>query len=146
LLRVIPGPHADHFGADALERLCMRTFTASIRSTRQGMRLEGEPLALERPTDIASAGTSAGCVQIASDGLPVLLLAEHQTTGGYACALCVITADLPRAGQLRPGDLVRFELVTLTDASYALDLTARRLRGESIQPTAKLAEGFFEGV
>ena len=77
--------------------------------------------------DVTSAGVCAGCVQITSAGLPVVLLAEHQTTGGYATVACVTTADLPRAGQLRPGDRVRFEMVTQTDAAYALVSLKRML-------------------
>jgi biotin-dependent carboxylase-like uncharacterized protein len=146
VLRAIRGPHASRIGDAALEQLLMRSFAVSSRSTRQGLRLEGEPLTLERPTDIPSAGACAGCVQVTSDGLPLVLLAEHQSTGGYAYALGVITADLPRAGQLRPGDSVRFELVGLVDAAHALELAMRRLLGERIDTTGTLAQGFFEGV
>ncbi len=146
VLRAIRGPHASRIGDAALEQLLMRPFAVSSRSTRQGLRLEGEPLTLERPTDIPSAGACAGCVQVTSDGLPLVLLAEHQSTGGYAYALGVITADLPRAGQLRPGDSVRFELVGLVDAAHALELAMRRLLGERIDTTGTLAQGFFEGA
>jgi biotin-dependent carboxylase-like uncharacterized protein len=146
VLRAIAGPHAKRLGTKALEQLCEHSFTVSSRSTRQGIRLEGEPLTLDGATDIPSAGACAGCVQVTSDGLPVVLLAEHQTTGGYAYALGVITADLPRAGQLRPGDIVRFELVTLVDAAHALSLAMRRLHGERIDAAATLARGFFEGA
>lgn len=126
-LRVVPGPYRDRLSERALDALASRTYTVSSRSTRQGLRLEGEALELDRTMDIASAGVCAGCVQITSAGLPVVLLAEHQTTGGYATVACVTTADLPRAGQLRAGDRVRFEFVTQSDAAHALASLKRLL-------------------
>jgi antagonist of KipI len=69
---------------------------------------------------VLSAGVCAGCVQLSSDGLPIILLAEHQTTGGYAVPLTVISADTPDAAQLRPGDQVRFRLVVQSEAAVAL--------------------------
>ena len=126
-LRILTGPHLGLLPQAAREALVAQTFTISSRSTRQGLQLDGERLPLDSPMDVISAGVCAGCVQITSAGVPVVLLAEHQTTGGYATVGCVTTADLPRAGQLRAGDQVRFELVTQTDAAYALVSLKRML-------------------
>jgi antagonist of KipI len=127
-LRVVPGPYRCVLPEQALGALAQRTYAISSRSTRQGLQLEGDALELIGPTDIISAGACAGCVQITSAGLPVVLLAEHQTTGGYATVACVTRADLPRAGQLRAQDRVRFEFVTQADAAHALT-SVRRLLG-----------------
>ncbi|MDQ6767587.1 MAG: biotin-dependent carboxyltransferase family protein [Candidatus Eremiobacteraeota bacterium] len=119
-LRVLLGPHASRFAAGDLTLLCSQLYRVSPRSNRQGLRLEGKPLAGYDGFDVLSCGVCAGCVQLQSDGLPVVLLAEHQTTGGYAVPLTVITADLPDAAQLRPGDEVQLAQVTLAQAGVAL--------------------------
>jgi biotin-dependent carboxylase-like uncharacterized protein len=134
-LRVLPGPQATtRFTADDLERLCGQPYRVSLRSNRQGVRLEGTPLRSERGFDVVSAGVCAGCVQISSDGMPIVLLAEHQTTGGYAVPLVVITADVPDAAQLRPGDEVRFSRVTRAQADQALVEKMGPLREEFDEP------------
>jgi antagonist of KipI len=116
-LRIIPGEHADAFG----EAAWRRTFRTSSRSDRMGLRLEGEPL----PGAGAFAGMPSvavfpGTVQVPPDGLPILLLADAQTIGGYPVLGQVIMADLPWAAQLRPGDEVRFQPVSLAEARAAL--------------------------
>jgi len=119
-LRVLAGPHATRFAPNDLDFLCSHAYRVSPRSNRQGVRLDGRSLGGHDGFDVVSCGVSAGCVQVSSDGLPIILLAEHQTTGGYAVPFTVITADLPDAAQLRPGDEVRFARVTFAEASVAL--------------------------
>lgn len=145
-LRVLAGPHRTSLSDDAWQQLLARSYAVSSRSTRQGIALEGEALDLERGTDVISAGAYPGCVQITSAGLPVILLAEHQTTGGYAVAACTIAADVPRAGQLRPGDRVRFTLVSRADAVHAMAAMHCLLLTASTQAAADLTGGFHEGM
>ena len=134
-VRVLEGPHAGRLSHTDLESLCAQTYRVSPRSNRQGLRLEGRPLAAGGGFDVLSCGVCAGCVQIASDGLPVLLLAEHQTTGGYAVALVAISADLPDAAQLRPGDGIRFQRVTRAQAVQALVEKTEGLREALHEPS-----------
>ena len=150
-LRVLPGPDAARVGREAVDRLLAGTYRASPRSSRQGLRLDGEPVAAISAGAGVSAGVCAGCVQVSADGLPTVLLAEHQTTGGYPVAWCVVHADLPAAGQIRPGDEVVF---TRVDARAARDALARslallrKLAPVGVQPeadTTRLGRGFFEG-
>ena len=61
-----------------------------------------------RDGELPSEGLVHGAVQVPPDGAPVLFLADHPVTGGYAVLAVVVTADLPAAGQLRPGDVLRF--------------------------------------
>ncbi len=119
-LRVLAGPHAVRFAPQDIESMCAQTYRVSPRSSRQGLRLDGRPILANEGFDVISSGVCAGCVQMTSEGLPVVLLAEHQTSGGYAVPLTVITADLPDAAQLRPGDELRFARVTLAEAAVAL--------------------------
>jgi antagonist of KipI len=117
LLRIIPGEHAEAFGEAAWSRI----FRASSRSDRMGIRLEGEPLpGGESFAGMPSLAVFPGTVQVPPDGQPIVLLADAQTIGGYPVLGQVIMADLPRAAQLRPGDMLRFEPVSLAEARAAL--------------------------
>jgi len=120
-IRVIPGPQDDHFPAESLDALERETFGVGPASDRMGLRLSGTALAhngngAEIPTD----GVVPGVIQVPGDGQPIILLADGQTTGGYAKIATVISADLPRLGHLRPGDPVRFKRVTRQEARTAL--------------------------
>ncbi|MBV8164544.1 MAG: biotin-dependent carboxyltransferase family protein [Candidatus Eremiobacteraeota bacterium] len=136
VLRVLPGPHFARCAPHEIETLCGQAYRVSARSNRQGARLEGVALRNVGGFDVLSSGVTAGCVQLTSDGLPIVLLAEHQTTGGYAVPFVVIAADVPDAAQLRPGDSVRFSRVTLADASAALTEKTQALREEFDEPAA----------
>jgi len=146
-LATTDGPHVAQLGRAAVRQLRERAFRVSAASSRQAIRLEGEPVDVAGQTDVVTGGVCPGCVQIASDGMPVLLLAEHQSTGGYATALCVITAHLPRAAQLRPGEAVRFSRATYAEAADALDVSVRKLsRAYDVCAGAPLSAGFLEGL
>jgi antagonist of KipI len=120
LLRVLPGPHAQRIAPRSRASLFGQAYRVSIHSNRQGLRLEGQPLAAGAAVELLSVGVCAGCVQLPNDGLPILLLSEHQTTGGYPIVLCVISADVARAAQLAPGDEMRFERTSYADAAKIL--------------------------
>ncbi|MBD8869667.1 5-oxoprolinase subunit C family protein [Nocardioides donggukensis] len=107
-LRVHPGPRADWFGPDALDRLCDADWSVAADSDRVGLRLRGEPLVRARGGELASEGMVLGSVQVPPDGQPVLFLADHPVTGGYPVVAVVPADDLHRCAQLRPGDLLRF--------------------------------------
>lgn len=124
-LRVTLGSHADLVAAVELAALLDQRYVVSPHCSRQGIRLAGSAVKTKEPLEMLSFGVCAGCVQLTSDGLPIVLLSEHQTTGGYAVMLNVITADLPVAAQLRPGDTVAFQRVTLSEAALALEARLR---------------------
>lgn len=109
-LRVAPGPRADWFPPDALERLCASAYVVGAASNRVGLRLEGEPVVRLRDEELPSEGMVLGAVQVPPDGRPVVLLADHPTTGGYPVLAVVHPDDLWQCGQARPGD--RLELRT----------------------------------
>jgi len=112
-LRAIAGPEAPD------ERFWSAAFTVSPQSDRMGYRLEGASLAAAG--DHVSGAVAMGTVQVTPSGTCVLLMADRATSGGYARAATVITADLPKAGQLAPGDSVRFVPVTAAEARHAAD-------------------------
>jgi biotin-dependent carboxylase-like uncharacterized protein len=92
----------------AFESLCAASFIVSARSDRMGYRLEGSASWTNVPGALLSAPTTLGAVQLPPGGEPILLMADHQTTGGYAQIAVVCRADRQVAGQLAPGDRIRF--------------------------------------
>ncbi len=107
-LRVLAGPRDDWFSPGALELLCETSWTVSPSANRVGVRLDGPALTWARDEELQSEGLVTGALQVPSNGRPILLLNDHPTTGGYPVIAVVHSGDLPRAGQLRPGDTVRF--------------------------------------
>jgi antagonist of KipI len=81
-----------------------------------GFRLTGEPMALAKPQEMISSAVSFGTIQMLPDGQLIILMADHQTTGGYPRIAHVIAQDLPLIGQLGAGDKVAFHLVELAGA------------------------------
>ena len=109
-LRAIAGPRDDWFAAAALEILAGCEYLVSAASNRSGLRLTGPPLRRARPDELPSEGVATGSLQVTHDGQPILLLADHPTTGGYPVIAVVRSADLGLAAQLRPGQRVRFSV------------------------------------
>ncbi|MCC7320167.1 MAG: biotin-dependent carboxyltransferase family protein [Rubellimicrobium sp.] len=120
-IRLVAGPQDDAFAPEAFDLLTSALWVVSPRADRMGLRLEGPglPFAEGRGPDIVSDGIVPGAVQVPGTGRPIVLLADAQTTGGYAKIACVIRADLWRLAALRPGDRLRFELVTVRAAESA---------------------------
>jgi len=108
VLRVTAGPRDDRFAPDALGVLCGAAWEVGSASNRVGVRLSGPPLVPVDETELESEGLVTGALEVPPSGQPVLLLADHPTTGGYPVLAVVVSADLPLAGQLRPGDGVAF--------------------------------------
>jgi allophanate hydrolase subunit 2 len=105
------GPRQDRFAADALIALVSEPFTVNSASNRIGVRLDGPALQRADTRELLSEGLVAGALQVPGDGQPILLLADHPTTGGYPVVAVVIEADLSLAAQLRPGRELRFSPV-----------------------------------
>jgi antagonist of KipI len=107
-------------------------FTLTPHSNRMGYRLEGPFLHHLKSADILSDATPIGSVQVPASGQPIVLMADRQTTGGYPKIATVITADLPLAGQLAPGDWIEFVECTRGDALDALRRQEAALAGEAV--------------
>jgi antagonist of KipI len=127
VLRVLPGPHRERFGREALDVLQSAPYAIGIDSDRMGFRLHGPQLQHTRGADIISDATPIGGLQVPASGQPVLLMADRQTTGGYPMIATLISADLAVAGQLAPGDALRFEATTRRVALGALIAPERAL-------------------
>src|SRR4029078_7557845 len=107
----MPGPHDDRFENDVSARFFEDAFVVQPASDRQGVRLGGVPIA-PRAGELLSCGVVAGAVQVPRGGAPIVLLADHGTTGGYPIIATVVTADLGIVAQAAPGEELRFERVT----------------------------------
>jgi len=120
-LRVIWGPQDDHFPEDSRKLFLSAAYIMSSESDRTGIRLQGA--AIDRKPDIEesiiSEGVISGSIQIPGDGKPIIILGET-VTGGYRKIATVISADLPYLGQIKPGDEIRFEVVSQESALQAL--------------------------
>jgi antagonist of KipI len=119
-IRVLPGPQVEYFVDDALETLQSKPYAIGGRSDRMGFRLEGPALNHARGADVISDATPLGVLQVPASGQPILLMADRQTTGGYAKLATVISADISVAGQLGPGDTISFVVCSLREAMAAL--------------------------
>lgn len=116
LLRAVAGPQEDAFTEAGLKTLVRDPFQLSKDCDRMACRLEGTAIEMKDGADIISDGIVEGSVQISSSGLPMVLMADHQTTGGYAKIATVISTDIPALAQLKPGEWVAFQYVTPQEA------------------------------
>ena len=119
-LRAVPGPQDDFFSRAGLATFFASEFAVSTNSNRMGYRLVGPKIThkVGVPESIISEPSLPGGVQIPPDGQAIILLVE-QTVGGYTKIATVISTDIPRVAQAKPGDKIRFEKVTLKAAHEA---------------------------
>ena len=116
-IRLVPGPQADHFSAAALEALVGGDYRVTAEADRMGVRLEGARLEHTGAAEIVSDATVPGSIQVPGAGQPIVLLADAQTAGGYPKIATVITADLGRLAALRPGQPLRFAVVSAAEGA-----------------------------
>lgn len=138
-IRVVLGPQAERFTEGDLALLFGSPYRVTPRTDRMGMRLDGPPLGFVpgMGADIVSDGIAPGAIQVPGNGLPIILMADAQTTGGYAKVATVTRADLPRLAALVPGDSIRFAPVTVEEAEAAARAEAEAI-GRSIAAVAPL--------
>lgn len=115
VLRACAAPESALFNARARRTFFEAPWRVLPASDRRGVRLEGAPL-LTPPGEMITQGVTAGAVQVPPSGQPLVLFMDQQTTGGYPRIAHVVTLDLGRLGQLRPGQQVRFVEVDVQEA------------------------------
>ena len=121
-IRVMLGPQEGHFKPESVTQFLNSEYEVTTQIDRMGVRLEGSALAHVTPAaaDIVSDGVTPGTIQVPGNGQPIILLADCQTVGGYPKIATVISADLPRLAQVKPGQTVRFSAVNAAQAKQAL--------------------------
>lgn len=111
-IRVVPGPQADHFTAQAHAAFVTTAYQVTADADRMGVRLEGQALAHADAPEIVSDAIVPGAIQVPGNGQPIVLLADAQTAGGYPKIGTVISVDLAWVAQARPGQTLHFTWVT----------------------------------
>jgi len=115
-VRVTAGAEFDALTAFGAEEFLKNSFAVTINSDRMGFRLKGEPLHLLDDVRLVSSAVNFGTIQLLPDGQMIILMADHQTTGGYPRLAHVAAIDLPLVAQLNPNDKVYFKLISLPEA------------------------------
>ena len=126
-VRVVMGPQNHHFGDEAIAAFLSSPYRLTDAFDRMGVRLSGPLLPLRDVLSIPSEPIVRGSIQVAGDGVPTVLLADHQTTGGYPKIATVLDADVDTFAQLRTGDVVEFDAVEPSAA-----IVVARSRAEQI--------------
>ena len=125
-VHVVIGPQDQHFDPSSVEVFTSQPYTLTDAYDRMGVRLSGPTLSLLNALSIPSEPIVRGSVQVSGDGVPTVLLADHQTTGGYPKIATIVSRDVDRLTQLRAGDAVRFRAVSAVEAvQYARDQSER---------------------
>ncbi|SHF35030.1 biotin-dependent carboxylase uncharacterized domain-containing protein [Vibrio gazogenes DSM 21264] len=137
IIRVCTGPEFGHYSPHAQARFFTTAWQVSPQSNRMGFRLEGAPIEAQSEIKLLSHAVFPGVIQLPPDGQPIILAAEGQTSGGYPRMAVVIDSDLWRLGQLRPGESVYFQPVSLAEARMAADIQARYLQRVTLALTAR---------
>lgn len=126
--RVILGPQDNYFTAKGIDTFLSSTYTVSDKSDRMGIRLDGQPIENINGVDIISDGIVTGSIQIPASGTPIIMMADRQTTGGYAKIATVISVDLKKIAQARPGTKISFSLIDEKQAIRLLKREHRKLK------------------
>jgi antagonist of KipI len=108
VLHAIDGEHVADFDANMQRVFYDTVWRVTPDSNRMGYRLAGPPLARAKADEILSGPTALGTVQVPANGVPIALMADHQTTGGYPRIAEIASADVPRLAQIAPGGSVHF--------------------------------------
>lgn len=143
-IRLIPGEHLPLFEPASQQSLFGQTYRIASSSERMGYRLEGRALHRKDDRELLSSATSFGTVQVPNDGMPIVLMADRQTTGGYPKVAQVAAVDLPALAQRLPGSELQFEPISVDQAAL-LDqqrYSALTRLEQSLAPLrAQLAQG-----
>lgn len=116
IIRVIEGAEFNLLTPLSVENLLKQTFRISNNSDRMGFRLESEPLHLLHEKELISSAVTFGTIQLLPNGQLIVLMADHQTTGGYPRIGNVVSTDLPTLAQLGTNDIFKFKVVSLEEA------------------------------
>jgi antagonist of KipI len=139
-VRVTAGAEFDGLTAPSAESFLKNSFTVTPNSDRMGFRLAGEPLYLPENVRLVSSAVNFGTIQLLPDGQMIVLMADHQTTGGYPRLAHIAEIDLPLVAQLNANDKIYFKMISPAEAE---NLILQHEKDLSLLKTAvKLSNNF----
>ncbi|MBE0650250.1 MAG: biotin-dependent carboxyltransferase [Bacteroidales bacterium] len=115
-LRIIPGTEVSYFELSGITSFLTSEYTVSPQNDRMGYRLSGQAITHKSGADIISSGITNGSIQVPGHGQPIIMLADHQTVGGYTQIANIVSVDIPLVGQLKTGDKIHFRETSLQEA------------------------------
>ncbi len=119
-IMVLPGREWNRLTDESKEKIFQQSFTITNQSDRMGCRLKSEPLSMSDKEEVVSSAVNFGTIQLLPDGQLTVLMADHQTTGGYPRLAHVITAHLSMLAQIRPGEKINFSMTDIKTAEELL--------------------------
>jgi antagonist of KipI len=120
-INICAGPEWDLFNEQLKSLFLNSEYSISLKANRMGIQLEGPRLELTEKKEMISSAVTKGIIQITNEGLPIILMADAQTTGGYPRIARVCSADISTLAQCRPGDKVFFELISDEESSRIMN-------------------------
>jgi len=127
-VNVLLGPHLDRFTLKGVETFLSSPYVVTLEAVRMGYRTEGPIIELKTKGEVISDAILPGAVQVPSDGKPIVMMKDAQTTGGYAKIAAVVTSDIHVLGQAKPNDTVHFHKVSLAEAHDGLHEYQEKLK------------------
>lgn len=118
LVRYIKGADSERFTPEGLKTFQSSSYTMQINSNRMGIRFSGDKIEHLHSADILSRPLTKGTIQVPANGMPIVMMSDHQPTGGYTVIATVCQADLWKLAQLKADDIVSFQEISLKDAIY----------------------------
>ncbi len=138
-VRVILGPQDKCFTPNGIKTFLNSEYLISMESDRMGYRLEGPKIEHVNGADIVSDGTPLGAIQVPGNGLPLILLADRGTTGGYTKLATVVSSDIGKLAQAMPGTTMTFESIEIEEAHNLIKEQENSLNSiHTILPPVKL--------
>jgi antagonist of KipI len=128
VLRVIQGLEYAQFTDESKHNFWNAPFRISHQSDRMGYRLNGPVLEVKTPADMLSSAVAFGTIQVPSNGEPIILMADHPTTGGYPWLGQVASVDLPLLAQMPPGSTVSFKEISLAEAQQLYYIQEKKIQ------------------
>jgi antagonist of KipI len=119
-IRVILGPQEEYFTKESIDTFLSSEYVISNEADRMGYRLSGPKLEHSNGADIISDGITLGSIQVPGHGMPIIMMADRQTTGGYPKIATVISSDIHLLGQAKPGDKLKFSAISIELAHNVL--------------------------
>jgi antagonist of KipI len=119
-LRVCSGPEYNSLTDSSKKEFIFSSFTITNQSDRMGYRMQGESLQLHHRVELISSAVSKGTIQLLPNGQLIILMADHQTTGGYPGIAHVISADIPSLAQRQSNETIQFKIIDHSEAEELL--------------------------